>query len=288
MKNLLFILPLLFSVNIIAIPPIRNAELSNAVATAEEFEKDNNYLQAAAKLLEAINITNSEAVAELKEFKDKWAGPYKLELYSKRFWYLKRSYQQKSPTFGAEVQTVINEYKKEAKGKNWNAYKWLYMRLADYYRANDNEKEAAKIYEKRYLYSPTDKKVLLGYLYYLLKTNPAKIDPIIKRYIAEGGEWYSKLAFLNCKKIQKQGGDPFDALIKMLEDYPSASFREFKDAMNMLCMLLDPEKPEQLKKYYKTLTALALKQPSDSEHLQNIGLILNEKKKIETIMPEIK
>ncbi len=48
------------------------------------------------------------------------------------------------------------------------------------------------------------------------------------------------------------------------------------------------DKPEQVKDYYNTLTILAVKQNSDKNSLETIGFIINEKKKLEAIMPELR
>ncbi len=267
---------------------IRHPQLSKIIDQANELVKSKNFSQAAEKLLEAINIENPEAKAELNEFKDKWSGPYKLKLYSDRLWYLKKSYKEKSPEFGAEVQAVIDEYNEEAQGKNWNAYKWLFLRLADYHKANKNGIKEADAHEKRYLYNPNDQRSLIAYLYYLLKNNPSKIDEVIVIYKEAGGEDFGGLALFNCKRIEKQGENPFNALVEMLKKYPTSNFRQLKDAMEMLRQNLDPEKPQQINKYYNTLKILAIKQPSNEKSITAIAYILNEKKKLEAIMPKLK
>jgi len=48
------------------------------------------------------------------------------------------------------------------------------------------------------------------------------------------------------------------------------------------------DQPELVKDYYNMLMILAIKQPGTKERLKVIGLIINEKKRIEVIMPQIK
>ncbi len=59
-------------------------------------------------------------------------------------------------------------------------------------------------------------------------------------------------------------------------------------ALSILRKWLDVSDLAQCKEYYRILTIVALNQPSDESHIKIISKVLNEKKKLETIMPEVK
>jgi len=76
--------------------------------------------------------------------------------------------------------------------------------------------------------------------------------------------------------------------INFLKSYPNSSSKEIKEVADIAGEALPFDKPELVNDYYNMLTILAIKQPNTQDRLEIIGLIINEKKKIETIMPEIR
>ncbi len=288
MKNILFILPILFSLNVLAAPKINNLELSNILVEAKLLFDDKSYFQAAEKILEAINTENENAKNELNKLLEYQAGPLKLFLYNTRLWYLKKACLEKAPAFSNEVQTVINKYSNEAKDKDWNSYKRLYIRLAEHHKANKNDKGVAHAHEARFMYSPIDKVSLMTYLKYLFEKDFSKVNSIITQYESAGGTEFPRLSLLKCKIIKKQGGDVFKSAIGFLKAYPTSKFKDIRAMIVMARDALTADKPEQIKEYYNILAFLAIKQPSDKKHLETVGFILNERKKIEAILPEIR
>ena len=72
--------------------------------------------------------------------------------------------------------------------------------------------------------------------------------------------------------------------MQYLKDYPNAS-AEGVNALDVATGAIDAAKPEQIRELYTTMTTVVLRQPSDEEHMQLVAHILNEKKKLEALIP---
>ena len=290
---LLSIFLFLFSISAIAIPPICNAELSNLVTKAETLFANGEFVLAADTYLEAI--TNTNAQTELTKIKNPDNSPYFINLHIYRLEALRRARRRRLESFGNECREILAKFKEQAAGKNWNRIIVVYEHLMRHYQVNKNKEMVIKTYEEAINYNPWHNNTCY-YIDYLLQIAPtpiddktvSKIDTAMEKYKQAAGKLSSGMAHrkLNIKK--RMGGDVFDNAIEFLKTYPNTVFGEIRAVIILARDAISFDKPEQIKQYYDTLIVLAIKQPNEKANLATIGFILNEKKKIEAIMPDIK
>jgi len=297
-QKLIFLLSILlsaFSITATAAPLIRNAELSNAVAKAEALSAEGDCVAAAGAYLEAINITNVDAQAELNENKALCLYPYVLGLHLDRLECLRKARRRRLESFGEECRQILAKFKNQAAGNKWNGYMAVYEQLMRHYRVNKNKEMVIKTYEEAVDYNPWHNNTCY-YIDYLLQIAPdpiddntiSKIETAMEKYKQAAGKFSSGMGIRKLFFTKKIGGDVFNEAIEYLKTHPNTVFGEIRLAITMAREAISFDKPEQIKQYYNALTVLAVKQPNDKAHLEAIGFILNEKKKIEAIVPEIK
>ena len=122
MKKLIFLLILIISTNTFAATLIINPELSNIIAKSELCDVEKDHFGAAAFLLAALNLTNSNAQQELNEIKEPFVVPYALILHYRRLVQLGEAGQTGSKSYSREARKVIDQFKKQAEGKSWEVY----------------------------------------------------------------------------------------------------------------------------------------------------------------------
>ena len=279
----------------IAAPPIRNTELSNAVANAETLTANGDYGDAADAYLQVINLNNANAQAELNENKEFCLYPYSLCLHLERLECLRKAKQRRMESFGNECRQILVKFKEQAAGNKWNGYMAVYDHLMKHYRVNKNKEMVIKTFEEAVAYNPLHNNTCF-YIDYLLQTAPEPIDQkiVLKiRYLIElykntAGKLSSGMALRKLFFTKAINGDVFSEAIDYLKTYPNTMFHEIKWAIVMARDSISYDKPEQVKEYYNTLNILAIKQTNTESRLEVVGYIINEKKKIEAIMPEIK
>ena len=111
---------------------------------------------------------------------------------------------------------------------------------------------------------------------------------IKKNKEANNGKLASGMAYCKVILLKNTGKDVFPEAIDFLKSYPNADFEYIKGAIEIAREGIPFDKPDLVKDYYNMLMILAIKQPDTQDRLKVIGFIINEKKKLEIIMPEIK
>ena len=84
--------------------------------------------------------------------------------------------------------------------------------------------------------------------------------------------------------VDRSTGGP----LAFLDQYPDTGEKFLLEAIDIARANINPEHPAQIREFYDALTTLALRQPGDEAHIKTVATILNEKQKLETIMPELK
>ncbi len=116
-----------------------------------------------------------------------------------------------------------------------------------------------------------------------------EIERILQKHKdANNNKLTSSIALCKLKFLKKKGDNIFPEAINYLKTYPNTFFGEIKVAIIMARDAIPFDKPDQINDYYNTLTMLAVKQNNDKNSLETIGFILNEKKKLEAIIPELR
>ncbi len=293
--SLLSIWLFLLSLNLFAAPPIRNAELLKAVAKAEILFNNGEFVEAAETYLAALSLENFEAQKEVEEIKEPFICPYSLILHYERLNCLQKARKRRTEIFKIECQKVLEKYKDQAKGKNWNEYMMIYEHLMRHYRVNKNKEMVLKTYDEAVNYNLWHNNTCY-YIDYLIQIAPnpidektiSKIEVLMEKYKQTAGKLSSGMAHRKLFLKKRMGEDVFDDAIEFLKTYPNTVFGEIRSVIIIARDAISFDKPEQIKQYYNALIVLAIKQSGTKENFATIAFLVNEKKKLETIMPEVK
>ena len=295
MKKLIFLLILIISTNTFAatsiinpeLSNIINPELSNIIAKYELCDAEKDHLGAAAFLLAALNLTNSNAQQELNEIKHPFVVPYALILHYRRLVQLGEAGQTGSKLYACECREVIDKFKKQAEGKSWEVYNCVYEHLLSHYFVNRNNKMIRETLKEAVNYDPRSRLAerYIDYIFYVAgdpinKQAASQVEKIIKKHKNAGIGLSPGIALKELVLWQKTGHIAFRKGLDYLEHYYKATPKELERAITITRDSIDPKKPEQIKEYKNALITLAIKQPSDKTRIKLLGLILKEIKEI--------
>ncbi|RLD46726.1 MAG: hypothetical protein DRI94_14525 [Bacteroidetes bacterium] len=293
--NKLIFLFIFISVNLFAVPIIKNPELANAATNAESAYSNKDYYLAAKYCLEIFNLKNAESQKELKKLKSDDNFSYDIRLHLIYLDSLVHTGQSAFDLYKNECEKIIAKYKGQEKDKNLSNLVWVYNHLARYYRSSYNKKmetqtlkKAAELFPESYL--------PVRYVKNIMNNSP---EPLPDNIISEVKRIFNKNKELNNNKLtsamaccnvillDKTNGDAYSGAISFFESYTDADCIDLINTIKIVRNNISFDKPEQIKKYYDMLTILAVKQPNDKSRFKVIGFIINEKNKLENMMPEL-
>ena len=172
----------------------------------------------------------------------------------------------------------------------------MFEHLASHYRENNNKEMLRKTLKEGAERWPTSH--FAGqYINHIVNTSPdpvpaATISEILKilqkHKNANNNKISSGMALCKLRLLKKNNGDVFDVALEHLKKYPNANFEETQIVITMARDAISFDKSEQIKQYYNVLLFLAIKQPSDKAHMKAIAFLVNERKKLETVVSEFK
>ena len=263
---------------------ITSPVLSNKLIEVLDSFKKEQYENACNLIDIALQNTNAqEFAAETTE------GPLDLQLKTEKAYFKTMPYPIRfdNPESLQVAVAAFEEYESIAAGKKWTAYSLLCNRIIDYY-THKKEYEKARVYmEKMLIGNPFD---IVLYLNWGLKVNlPASVAvQKMDDFVNERGIGEKEAAFIKVQYKERDGENVFQNSLDYLKKYPKAEPDVLNKALTFLRKSLDVSDINQCREYYTILSYLALNQPSDEKHLPLVSKILNEKKKLETIIPEVK
>ena len=268
---------LLFSAfNSHAISPVNNAQLSDIVAKAETLKNEQNYFDAAAAYLDALNLTNPAVISELNEIKQPDKNPYVLRLHLMRLLCLEKAGERTSTAFEKECRQIIDKYKNQANSNLWPHYISIYQQLLNHY---SELHEISAFNNTLFEILDSEPRYLPFLAYFFINSNfnglsYSKINNIIKNYENSDARIYPNVDYLKLKIIERTGGDTFTAAYDFMKNYPH--FEYINNVVKIMGNSIDRSKSDQLEKHQRSLVVLAIKQPYDKENTSTIALILNE------------
>jgi hypothetical protein len=75
--------------------------------------------------------------------------------------------------------------------------------------------------------------------------------------------------------------------MRFLAQYPTARFEQVREAVDLARAALDAADTRQVRSYYTTIVTAGLKQPNDAAALPTLAYLINEKKRLEAVLPEL-
>jgi hypothetical protein len=199
----------------------------------------------------------------------------------------------------AEIETIkglIESYKSASEAPSWPDTARLYgILLSDHnygYAVTPSEKQA--LYEEWLSRDPLNAAVLNRYVAWAMTPGSLADQTIVlakvEAFQSSDGTMTPALG-LACIELQKKTNPDqtvIDGVLAWLKAHPTESIALIEKALALARAELDSTQPDQVVRYYANLTGLALKQPGGDDRVPLTALIMNEKRKLEAVMPELK
>jgi len=261
-------------------------ELSNLLISVNQSIRKGELVAAAGQIKRIMDVKGQSIQKEL-DTAVTTNGPLRLALHADRIKILTRAYYSRNHEVARECTELLKKYSDQAKGKGWWAYISIYNHLGQYHKATGDQNKHLEVMKELYAYDQG--KTIYNYLSVLLYRHekPEVIRKEFDQYVKSGGVIEAGIGKLHCELIRREGGDALSACIKYLDEYPDQPPAWIKQILDIARGTLDVDKPENVRRYYDWMSTLAIKQPSDDKYLGVITSILNEKRKLETLVPEI-
>ncbi|MCX7005260.1 MAG: hypothetical protein NTV22_18585 [bacterium] len=255
-----------------------NPVLAAAInATAQQAARQ-EYVAAATALAPLLTNTVYET-----EFAQAWCTqrePCAVYYHNQCFWWLQCAGQNVGTD---EINRVLATYAAPARGQRWPAYKWLHDRLLVACARDPWAKRAAC--ERVVRYDPTDPLRMATLLHVLADAPTNEVAQWLAVY---QGPAFPELLLLQARRAQRAGGSAFPFAIECLAAFPTARFDQVREAVELARAALDAANAQQVRSYYTTIVTASLKQANDAACLPTLAYLINEKKRLEAVLPELR
>ena len=302
MKKAIFLLALIISTNIFAAMGINNPQLSNLVEKAKSLYTTQKYPDAAKSMLTILNMTNETAKTDLSRIDSETGYPLAAIVQAYRMMALFGAGKCASQDFKNECLQSLKKYKQKPGKVVLTPYIQIYQQLLNHYFSLNQSREIENAFFEITDYDPRTLPYFYNFLQKILikPVDPAndelshphyketleQIKQAVVKYEKTNPPLNPQIQYFKIKLLEASGEDVFKLSTDYLKKNPATE--NTKLIVETMRNALNPDKPEQIKQYYKMLTILAIKQPSDKEHIETVSFLLNEKKKLETILPELR
>ena len=268
---------------------VNSPALVEKMGRVESLGRARKYQEAASALGELLAITNADARAELDQ-PNAHDGPLDLQLMIERCRYLEMCGEHGQ---SAELCRALEQkYAEAAAGKQWESYARSFLYRDHTVQGWWKSPAALALIEQALDHYPTYSWAMGDYLqisYNLRETRGlADARSRFAAYESAGGARNAKIDLNYLKILAADGADAFARAMAFLDEYPDTGEKFLLEAIDIARANINPEQPAQIREFYDALTTLALRQPGDEAHIKTVATILNEKQKLETIMPELK
>lgn len=259
-----------------------NSVLKGKLKEAEFFASNKEFLEAEGSLQ---NVCDEYALDNFV-FEGE---PFNLIVNGARLWYKSRAGSFKDPSVVKEAEKLLRDYSKEAEGKAWVNYKYLYHRIRDYYLVKKEYDNGLKVQKELILYDVKDNWTVDSYLEYL-RNYSLKDDS--KAFFSEiekrGGKINPRMKILLIGNSIKDGEEgAWHNLFAWFNENRKTDLETLKQGMEIVTKYIDSKNLDIAKEYYITLTNLALGQVATEENMPKIAYFLNERQKLKTLIPQV-
>ena len=267
------------------IKEVTTPSLSNKLVGIQQAFKDEKYEEACNLIDLVLQNTNAPEFAT-----ESFHGPLALQLKAEKVYYkmFPPSYNVCNPESKQVALATLEEYQAEAVGKTWSGYSLLYIRLIEHHIAKKEYTTVLTYIDNLLDYDPLQ---ITRYVDFGLKAglSATTAESKMNNFISNYGRGEEFAAFMKIRYKDRDEINVFQDTIDYLKQYSKETESEnLEIALSLLRKWLDVSDIAQCKEYYNILTIVALNQPSDEAHIKIVSKILNEKKKLETIMPEVR
>ena len=267
------------------IKEVTTPALSNNLIEIQQKYKNEQYEEACSLIDQVLQNTNAPEFAA-----ESFHGPLALQLKAEKAYYktFPQSHKAGNPEAKQIALAALEEYQEVGIGKLWSGYSLLYIRLIEHYMVKKDFNKVLEYMDKLLEYDPLQ---IVRYVNFGLKAglSTSKAENKMNAFINEYGRGEEYAAFMKIRYNDRDGINSFQETIDILKKYSkNAEPESLEIALELLRKWLDVGDLDKCKQYHRILTIVALNQPSDDAHVKIVSKILNEKKKLEVIMPEVK
>ena len=216
--------------------------------------------------------------------------PLRLSLASLRMIAMRDGGMYRNEEYLKEVETLVAKYHEMAKDKGWGGYTLLLDAYCCYgMAANDLgavERSCMDACESG------DIGVLWKGVNYLLSkdadANKQLVARLVKAYDATNRKPSVPMEQLRCQFSAATGGAVFAQCAAVLDRCPGMSLDETRSFVSLMRAKLDVDNSKEVAAFYRALLNFAMRQEATDERLPVIAYVLNEKKKMDSLLPELK
>ena len=267
--------------------------LKASLQSVEQLAAQGRFAHAATGILGTVESAAGAANVELLA-PDAAQGSLGFQLAVARIDYLGTASRWQDGSIPAQIQATLAKHIDDARGKRWPFYLTLCRQLITSYNILRDINGVYSAYQTLLAYDPVNEESMGAYVRWCVgqgkKLDGRAILQQIQQYESAGGTLTPEIAMAKIK-IQENvdaQADVFPAGLNWLQTYPGASPDLVREAVDFVRLRLDASRPDRIREFYQTLTVLAIKQPGDDDRVGLTAHILNERKKLEAIMPGVK
>ncbi|MCX7004748.1 MAG: hypothetical protein NTV22_15955 [bacterium] len=260
-----------------------NPALESAITAVKQQAERKEYL-AAANALGPL-LTNPLYHAEFAKAWGTQGEPWALFYFNQYFWWLECARQNVAT---AEIERVLATYAEPARGKRWPDYKALHDRLIFVFscnRQNPQGSYAQSLCARGVCYDPTDPLRMACLLQFLENASTNEVNEWLAVY---QGPPFPELILFQARQARRAGGSAFPFALQCLATFPTSSFEIIRTAVKYARAALDAANVKQVRSYYMAIVTAGLRQNNDEQSLPCIAFLINEKKRLEAVMPELR
>jgi len=274
-------------------PEATSTALVAAFKHVQKLDAAGDYRQAGEALLAMPALADQDAQRELTAL-DQNNGPLALRIRVLGIRYIGEGISWREALVPRECEAIMTEYADQARGKSWQAYLDACMFASWHYRGSVYAvpEKAAEALERAMNYQPGNPQPIGDYLSLCVQAHKKigwrQSREKLAAYEASGAPMNQYIAYSKLLLVEADKGDVFGTALQYLKDYPNADAWRLLNVLKKATGAINAAKPEQIRELYNAMTTVVLRQPSDEEHVQLVAHILNEKKKLEALIPELK
>lgn len=257
---------------------ITTPTLSNALVAATEAEAQRDYSRAVAFLDDALAMSYAPEFA----VQDDINGPLELQILSAKALLMSRPHNQGDSKVLQLAENTLHRFKEVGENTRCSAYIDLYRRIIEYYTHHKNYQKAQETADAMLRLDSAQMKYYLTWAHG--RVDSAVIQRKITLYEKEQGRVEPYMAFMRIRLRKEQGENVFNDVATFIRSYPT---EEFDLALQFLRQSVDTADIHNVREYHTLLTWWALNQPSDEAHVARVAQLMNERKKLEILIPDV-
>jgi hypothetical protein len=190
-------------------------------------------------------------------------------------------------SMAADARAALREHADAARSNHWPDYAGLFNVLEGCCRATGNRDGVQQVIVERLAYDPSSSVAVEKFIQHFQRANTAVVNRVLQQYYERGGTRTLAIGLFECRQAVRQGMKEYEIGLQLMRRYPEMSAQNLRQLLDAMRGFLDSDKPQQVRSLHRELAAMAAKQPVDKTGAEKIALLINEKRKLELVYPNL-